>query len=182
MINNNYKNITHTIPLVGLRNISIYEPANKILELLVNAHEIERQNSLIHLGALVHSFPGARHVRWDYTTAMLYYTNILNFVGAKSETKIEGITFSSLISVLQSLILVWNIGHVPGTFSVEKGIFKFLFSNNQTEPASLLNWPDSNKAEVKNIITPISVYLKSDKANITVNSTISCELIIFFFF
>jgi len=159
MIKNNFKEITHTIPLVGLKNISIYEPANKILEILVKSNEIKRQKLLLHLGALVHSFPGSRQVRWDYTVIMLYYTNLLNFVGAKSKIKLDKINFSSLITVLQSLILVWNIGHVPGTFSVEKGISKFLFKRNPNEPASLFNWPNRNIAEIQKIIKNANNFL-----------------------
>ncbi len=131
------------IPYVGITELHLYSPATKIYNWLRNEKEYNRLNSLRHLGTLSVTFQGARHYRWDYTNVMLYYCNQLDSLPKmKAEFNIEGIQFTSVISALQSIALLWNIGHLPGTFSIEKGVYRYLFEVNSKYPISGLTWPE----------------------------------------
>ncbi len=60
------------VPQVGVHEVTLYDPADKVYEWLKAKHESQRLAQVSHLGALRYTFPGDRHVRWDYTLAMLY--------------------------------------------------------------------------------------------------------------
>lgn len=136
----NPKSIRDAIPQVGLQELILYPPADSLYDHLRRKREVTRLVSLRHLGALSHAFPGARHTRWDYAVAMLYFSEKLRVPGMNSIFRIGSVRFSSSIAALQALSLVWNIGHVPGTFSVEKGIYRFLHRQNSADPAASLRW------------------------------------------
>ncbi len=95
--------------------------------------EINRLKKLNHLGVIHNVFPGIRHTRWDYTITMLYLIQQLR------ETNIEGLSSDKRMGeiritgrdMMQLLALSANIGHLPGTFSVEKGLMRFLLHNNE---------------------------------------------------
>lgn len=134
----------HVIPHIGVKEITLYSPADKIYKWLSGMNEINRLNKLRHLGSLSNSaLPGVRHARWDYTCAMLYYSTEINQLdGMKTNFSIEGIEFSSPVAALQCLSLLWNIGHLPGTFSVEKGLYRYLCDVDAKRPAKYLPWAE----------------------------------------
>lgn len=94
--------------------------------------EINRLNKLLHLGVIQNQFPGMRHTRLDYTMTMLYLTHRLKearLEGLSPESKVGSIRLSGR-DTLQILALISNIGHLPGTFAVEKGVMRFIVGNN----------------------------------------------------
>ena len=122
--------IEHVIPQVGPFSVDLYAPADDLYSILHNKREIQRLRKLRHLGALSFVLEGARFARWDYTAALLYYASRLSIPKFNSRFKIGRVEFSSTVASLQVASLAWNIGHVPGTFSVEKGIYRYLNSLN----------------------------------------------------
>lgn len=129
------------IPHVGLTSIRLYPPADRLYKRLWDSREIGRLQGLRQLGALSHALPGARHTRWDYTAALAYYAQSLDVPGMKSSFTLGGVSFSSALAALQTIALCWNIGHLPGTFAVEKGVYRFLYERNPQNPADGLSWP-----------------------------------------
>jgi len=156
------KPIKHVIPNIGVKDIPLYPPADSIYQLIWDKNEVKRQNKLRHLGALTHAFPGARHYRWDYTVAMLFYCDQLRIEGVNSRFRIGRIEFSSAIAALQSVSLLWNLGHLPGTFSVEKGLYRFLYEKNPEEPARILPWPDQPNVLTEKVITAANRLLRTE--------------------
>ena len=152
--------IRHAIPQIGLREIPIFSPATMVYERLRQTKEIRRLNSLRHLGALSHAFPGARHARWDYTAAMLYYADRLRIRGINSQFRIGGVRFSSAVAALQAVALVWNIGHIPGTFAVEKGVWRLINAANRGDPATWLEWPFDSTPQVRRLRSVASEFLR----------------------
>lgn len=143
----------HIIPQIGYVKNRLFEPANHIYERLHQIKEIQRLSSLRHLGALSASaLTGARLARWDYTVALLHYSSMMNLNGFSSGFMIGKVKFSSTIAALQCASLIWNIGHVPGTFSIEKGICRYLKRKNHQSPAEVLIWRFDEIDEVKKII------------------------------
>lgn len=152
--------IAHIVPLVGFRELQLYPPADRVYSLLLEKKkERRRLNSLRHLGALTHALPGIRHTRWDYTVAKLFYASLLCVSGVNSSFKINDIEYSSLIAALQCTALIWNIGHLPGTFAVEKGVYRFLYSQNPNNPANTLEWPNPNDSMVQKIMHKANEFL-----------------------
>ncbi|MEA3376097.1 MAG: hypothetical protein U9R72_07890 [Chloroflexota bacterium] len=133
--------LRHVVPQVGLQEITLYPPADYIYARLSEQQEVERLESLLHLGALSNVFPGTRQARWDYTLAMLYYVGKMQVAGMSSTFTIGEAEFSSGTAALQSIALLWNVGHLPGTFSVEKGVYRYLWGGRPEAPAEILWWP-----------------------------------------
>jgi len=137
--------IEHVIPHVGPTEVSLYPPADTFYIWLRRHSETNRLKGLRHLGALSHALPGARHARWDYTVALLYYAQSLNALPAMNTSfNLGAVHFSSVQAALQTIALCWNIGHLPGTFSVEKGVYRFLHRRNKDNPANELPWPNEH--------------------------------------
>jgi len=143
---------SHILPQIGPVNLTLYAPADKIYERLLTAREINRLNGLRHLGALsVTALTGARLARWDYTVALLHYSEQFSLPKFNSRFNIGRVEFSSTIAALQCASLIWNIGHLPGTFSVEKGVCRNLKRKNPRNPAGLLEWPFINNPDIQHI-------------------------------
>lgn len=126
--------IDHALPGVGPSQIRLYAPADALYELLSREGEIRRLNSLRHLGTLSQAHPGTRLARWDYTVAMLHYVNRIATMSGTNNFTLGNIEFSSNVAALQTLALVWNVGHLPGTFAVEKGVYRFLLERSFQAP------------------------------------------------
>jgi hypothetical protein len=157
------KQFTHLIPLVGLKEIKLFPPADRVFGVLLKNRERKRLNALRHLGYLTHALPGARHMRWDYTVAMLHYASLLKRMpNASNSFRIEGIEYSSLVAALQCTALIWNIGHLPGTFAVEKGVYRFLHSQNPKNPADGIGWPNPVDPIVHNIRQKANEFLRDE--------------------
>lgn len=154
--------IRHVIPQVGIKELTLYPPADEIYRRFRQPRERNRLIKLRHLGALSHAFPGVRQSRWDYTVTMLFYCDEMRLTGLSSSFRIGRVHFSSGISALQSLALIWNIGHLPGTFSVEKGLIRHLIESNPTNPSDGLNWPYKNSPLVSRIMKAADQFIKSN--------------------
>jgi len=152
--------IEHVIPHVGPTEIRLYSPADRLYEWLCQHKEINRLKNLRHLGALTHALPGTRHARWDYTVALVYYAQIFKVAGMNSSFNLGGVNFSSTHAALQTIALCWNIGHLPGTFAVEKGVYRFLHERNNKNPANELNWPNDQDQNVQRIRKEANRFLR----------------------
>jgi hypothetical protein len=160
--------IRNVVPQVGSVSLSLYSPSDKIYDVLYQNKEINRLSSLRQLGALS-AFPmsGARLARWDYTVTLLHYSQMFNISGFNSTFRIGKVEFTSAISALQCLSLIWNIGHLPGTFSSEKGVYRYLKSVNEKTPVEGLVWPFHGNPEVNEIRERANSYLlNSDYAGV----------------
>ncbi len=126
--------LKHTIPNIGLVRFPLYAPADKLLALLQDTGEVSRLKRLKHVGALESALPGISHSRWDYVMSMLYVASRIEVPGGNSKFRIGGAEFSSAIAAVQCAALLSNIGHLPGTFAVEKGVARYLWATNRERP------------------------------------------------
>jgi len=118
---------SYSIPLIGSVEIELKDYPQKFYYFLKRKGEIKRLERLDHLGVLHNVFAEIRHTRWDYTITMLY------LIQQFSESKMEGLSASKRINglklsgrdMMQLLALAANIGHLPGTFGVEKGVMRY---------------------------------------------------------
>ena len=152
--------IEHVIPHLGPTIIPLYPPADKLYSLLLKCNETERLKALLHLGALSEALPGARHARWDYTVSLLYYAQALKLRGMNSAFTLGRAEFSSAQAALQTIALCWNIGHLPGTFLVEKGVYRWLHETGRKNPANELKWPKNKKNNIPHIRKQANRFLR----------------------
>lgn len=130
-----------------------------IYEKLRKSGEIHRLNKLRHLGILSHVLQGTRLARWDYTVCLLHYSDLFKLPTFNSKFRIGDISFSSTTAALQCLSLIWNVGHVAGTFSIEKGIYRYLMETSHKNPIDNLHWKYDTIQEVKEIKTRANSFL-----------------------
>lgn len=154
--------LEHVLPQIGPVSIELYEPADHIYQLLREQKEVNRLGQLRQLGALSITFEGARLARWDYTLALLYYSSKLRLKNFNSKYRIGRVRFSSTLSALQCASLIWNLGHIPGTFSTEKGVYRFLFNRDPDNPVGDLAWPFTGNADVESIKEKATKYVLSE--------------------
>lgn len=118
----------YSIPLLGSVKIELSEYPEMLYHILEKKGEISRLQKLAHLGVLQSVFPGMQHTRWDYTVTMLYLIQRLGeskLEGLSTAKKVKGLRLSGR-DEMQLLALAANIGHLPGTFAIEKGIMRYL--------------------------------------------------------
>ena len=122
----------HNIPNVGAVKLILDGRPARLYKIMREKGEINRLNKLLHLGVIQDQFPGMRHTRLDYTMTMLYLTHRLKKArreGLSPESRVGSIRLSGR-DTLQILALISNIGHLPGTFAVEKGVMRFIVKND----------------------------------------------------
>lgn len=134
--------VAHTIPNIGPVEVPLFEPADSLYEAMRDCGEVERLQGLRHLGVLEQVFPGVTHSRWDYTVSMLYVVSHDRSPGMKTSIRLGELRFSSAIAATQCAVLLSNIGHLPGTFAVEKGVARYLCHNDPRNPLEVLPWAD----------------------------------------
>lgn len=118
--------LDHTLPTIGRIQITLKGMPRVVYSLMEKNNEIDRLQRLLHVGVLSKVFPGMRHTRWDYTMASLHFVNCM------SESRAQGLSRNMRVAgnalsgrdILQILLLIANIGHLPGTFDTEKGIVR----------------------------------------------------------
>lgn len=130
----------HVIPGLGPATFPVYPPADTVLDILTHAGETTRLKRLLHVGALTYALPGIAHSRWDYVASMLYLAAALHLPTHK--LKFKDVTFSSVAAAIQTAALLTNVGHLPGTFAVEKGVCRWLYTQDQENPLGCLPWPE----------------------------------------
>lgn len=142
------RQMCYTLPHLGVVSFQLYPPADEVYDLLDSNNEIKRLKKLQHTGVLSLALPGVYRSRWDYTVSMLYFAHRLSGEGLNSGFMLGGVRFTSMKSALQTLALLWNIGHLPGTFAVEKGVARYLYDLSPDRPATTLLWPQPAGVDV----------------------------------
>jgi len=143
---------SYSIPVMSSLKIELNKYPEMFYRILKKKGEISRLQKLKHLGVLQNVFMEMQHTRWDYTVTMLYLIQQLGeakIEGLSAKKKIEGLCLSGR-DMMQLLALVTNIGHLPGTFAVEKGTMRYLVTHGDIakELCKLVNL---SEAEFKKI-------------------------------
>lgn len=163
--------LKHTIPNIGLVRFPVYPPADELVALLQATGEMSRLKQLKHVGALESALPGITHSRWDYVMSMLYVASRIEVPGGNSKFKVGSAEFSSAIAAVQCAALLSNIGHLPGTFAVEKGVARYLWDINRERPLEelrkLLEMTEPSYSALDSLREPVRDYLwASDYARV----------------
>jgi len=156
-------------PLLGKIEFGLGDVPKRTFELLEKLGEIDRLKNLNHIGSLGLVFPGMKQSRYDYTILTLYLIHLISafkLPGLSSSKELKNISLSGR-DFLQLFTLVSNIGHVPGTFAVEKGILKFLIEQNRVEQLlsgfNQLDLTDEQVSELKTWMIKGQKYFLTNK-------------------
>lgn len=139
-LDNPMTTIRHAIPGIGLREIRLFPPADNIYRYLQASGELDRLRRLKHTGAIERALPGIPHSRYDYVASMLFVAQRSRMPSTAARAAFGGVTFSSIAAAIQTLALLCNAGHLPGTFGVEKGVMQWLLERHPDSPSCALPW------------------------------------------
>ena len=126
--------ISHVLPGQGLKHIPLFGISSMVYEMLEASGEILRLKGLRHIGALSHVYPGVVHSRWDYTLQSVFIASYLPHVGINSNSPLIQGRKDSYRAMAQALLLAGSTGHLAGTFSVERGVYRYLMQANPSNP------------------------------------------------
>lgn len=124
--------LEYHVPQLGKITAELFPLAENTYRLLDKYGHIERMKKIDQLGVIRSVYQGAHHSRWEYVMVQLSLINHLrneNGVGLSNNfTDISGEKPSGA-EVLQILVLLFNAGHLPGTFSTERALLKYCKKN-----------------------------------------------------
>jgi hypothetical protein len=113
-------------PPLGRVHATLHEESAQLYRLLETSGEISRLGTLDHLGSIRHAFPGAHHPRWEYTVSILHLIDRckeIQGVHVSANVLVESdVVFSSGRELLWTWALLMNLGHLHGTFAVERAL------------------------------------------------------------
>ena len=172
----NHLKISHNIPLLGEINAYICAGYGVACYNYLNSESyIQRLKKTSQLGIIENTQYGTHHTRWEYVVLQLYLINQFQNIGNKYinqfdeedyrikhlSSNIKGFNSDCKItgaSLLQIWVLLFNSGHLEGTFASERGVFKSIKKNKSLKDVFLNGLPDF-------LITPFEESLKNNQIN-----------------
>jgi hypothetical protein len=156
----NQKLLSEELSSIGKINIVLRGKTTELFNVLEKDGLIQNLKSIKHLGVISLSHTSSRHTRWDYVCLMLFLTQKIwgstLLTGLGTTIRSLGISGEELI---QSFVLLSNIGHLEGTISSEKGLMKFLLENDIEKNNFLKNIDPQEYSElIDNCFTKYDFY------------------------
>jgi hypothetical protein len=134
-------NLEYNVPYLGKINAKLFDESISCYLLLDKYDHIERMKEIDQLGVIRGVYEGAHHSRWEYVMVQLSIIhqlctlkdeetgrNIVKGPGLKSNSKFLDYEISGA-SILQIWILLFNSGHLPGTFASERAVMENCIDN-----------------------------------------------------
>jgi len=118
--------LKYTLPILGNIEIPLYEEASVIYTFLERQDQIDRLKNLNQLGIVSDVIQTAHHSKFEYLLFMLFLIESmkkLKGVYPLGRKVVGQLTGKELLKIWAMLL---SVGHMPGTFPVEKAILKFL--------------------------------------------------------
>lgn len=122
------------IPNIGKVRIKFYGVDCKIFNIYKELKEFERQKKIKQLGIIAYINDGANHTRFDYLASQCAYVDILDNLNKGAQNiQLGSIKINKKEvkgnSLLKSWFLFSNMGHCYNTFSDEKALLMYAFSD-----------------------------------------------------
>jgi hypothetical protein len=162
---------TYNLPGFGLIKVRLFPYAETVFDFLNEYGHIDRLRRTNQLGALREILPGAHHTRFEYLIAQL---GIISELCTLKGTLPEGMSLSSTNGpfpqlpgfqkkpsngeVLQIFALLANLGHVPSTFSGERGFLHVLRNDNDARRAFRTGLTTEDRPGFDKVVDEFKVY------------------------
>jgi len=148
--------IHYHMPKMGKLKIELYGVAEKFYKVLESNGYIDKLKSNAQLGVIQNVCEGSHHTRWEYVVTQLYLINCIQSKGPKNlglannspnigKAKVSG------TEILQVWVLLFNIGHMIGTFASEKGFLMHCKENKETRKLFLRGINDLKVRDIARI-------------------------------
>ncbi|KZX11110.1 hypothetical protein [Methanobrevibacter curvatus] len=133
-------NFNYSFSKLGNVNVRLYEFTSQcyiLLEQNNKFNHIKRLKEIDQLGVIRNVHEGTHHPRWEYVVLQLNIINqlcsleIAKGLGLKTNQKSFKKFKPSGGDILQMWVLMFNSGHLPGTFASERGFLKLLLKNKK---------------------------------------------------
>lgn len=135
--------LNYNVPQLGKVTSRLYDEAVNCYDFLDYYSYIEKMKTTDQLGVIRGIHEGAHHSRWEYVMVQLSLIhqlstlkdddtgrNVANGLGLQKKINFLGHEISGA-GILQIWILLFNSGHLPGTYSTERGILRHYENNNK---------------------------------------------------
>lgn len=139
--------LNYNVPQLGNVTSLLFDDASKCYEFLSNYpkkyHYVDKMKNIDQLGIIRGVYEGAHHSRWEYVMVQLSLIhqlstlkdektnkNIASGLGLTKESDFLGRKESGA-AILQMWILLFNSGHLPGTYSSERGILNYCINDKK---------------------------------------------------
>lgn len=164
--------LKYNISQLGMISAYLYGNAEKCYEFLENKKYIKKLEEMNQLGVIPNTTIKTSHKRMEYVVLQLFILNLLNGrpqnfdsksrkekynLGLANTDKIGKYTVSGM-DLISIWILLFNSGHLMGTFASEKGLLKSIKNNATLYEIFENNMPDKLKPIFKRSIENNEVY------------------------
>jgi len=164
--------LKYNISQLGMINAYLFGNAEKCYEFLENKKYIKKLEEMNQLGVIQNTTIKTSHKRMEYVVLQLFILNLLkgrplNFdsksrkekynLGLSNTNKIGKFTVSGM-DLISIWILLFNSGHLMGTFASEKGLLKSIKNNSALYEIFENNMPNELKPLFKRSIDNNEVY------------------------
>lgn len=133
--------LNYNVPQLGKVTSELYDEAENCYNFLDYYPYVEKMKNIDQLGVIRGVHEGAHHSRWEYVMVQLSLIhqlstlkdertgrNIANGLGLQRKNNFSGSKISGA-GIIQMWILLFNSGHLPGTFATEKGLLRYSMEN-----------------------------------------------------
>jgi len=143
--------LEYYVPQLGKVTVKLSPCAKKCYEILEEEGYIRGMMEIDQLGVIRNVYGGAHHSRWEYVMVQLSLIELLKkSEGAKGlglSSDVKKIYNKSPIGadVLQTWVLLFNSGHLPGTFATERAILRCCKKYEELRKTIYNGLPHENK-------------------------------------
>jgi hypothetical protein len=128
--------LEYHVPQLGKVTARLYPFATESYRLLDHYGHIDRMREIDQLGVIRNVYEGAHHSRWEYVMVQLgliHHLSTLKDVNTGNITRGMGLTSNNIeildqkpsgAEILQIWTLLFNAGHLPGTFATERALLR----------------------------------------------------------
>lgn len=162
---------TYNLPGFGLMRIRLFPYAKRVYDFLEQYDHVSHLRRIDQLGPIRDVLPGAHHTRYEYLMAQLaLITELCHLegtlpaglsLGRQRHTfgRLPGISKDpSNGEVLMVLALLGNIGHLPTTFSGERGFLKYLRDHSGARRAFRAGLPHAERRRFDEAVDSHDLY------------------------
>lgn len=155
--------LEYHVPQLGKVSAKLCPYGTRTYNLLDHYGHIDRLRRIDQLGVIRNVYEGAHHSRWEYV--MLQLSLIYNpkrdeeskGLGLSSKTEFFGKEVSGT-DILQMWTLLFNAGHLPGTFATERALLRYCKEHKELKNTISKGLPQKARNYFKGILEENSTY------------------------